>query len=156
MKEREFLRQATVARDRIGMLREQLDRLREDMSYVRRSVLKDDSVQSSTPHDLMGDRVADVCDKIAVREKQLEHWGDVLYSVESAINGIECATCGRVLYLRYVKGLTLEEVAAELGYSGHYIRELHTKGIKEISSLLEGSVVGLCPTERQSLGAVPH
>jgi len=129
---KKFLSQAQTALDKICELKKQIERLTDDMVRLTGGASFGERVQSSPPRDPMGDRVAKVADKIIAREKQLARWENVLYTVEGVLNDIECVTCSKILYKRYVEGLTLEEVADALNYKISYVRLLHTEGIREI------------------------
>jgi len=132
MTARQYLSRGYTATEKITELQKQIARLGDEMTRLSSAVTDGSKVQSTPPKDPMGDRVVEIVDKITVREIQLARWEDVLFEVEDALNGLECVTCSKVLHGRYVRGLTLEEVGAELGYSVHQCRRYHTVGLAEI------------------------
>jgi len=132
MSAKEYLKQAFKAQERMAEIRGQIDQLREEMYRLSCAITEGSKVQTTPPRDPMGDRVAVIVDRISEREAQLARWGDLLYEVEGTLNDVECITCGKVLRARYVRGMTLEEVAVEMGYSHRYIQDLHATGLKEI------------------------
>ena len=132
MTTKNYLSQALKAQGRIAVIKEQIERLRSDMESLSASVIDGSKVQSTPSRDPMGDRLARIIDKIKGREADLAWWEDLLFEVESALNGIDCVTCYKVLHARYIRGAALKEIAAELGYSYSWVKQLHSTGLKEI------------------------
>jgi len=142
MTAKQYLSQAYRAIEKAAELRKQIERLNDEMARLGRSITEGSKVQFTPPKDPMGDRVADVVDKIAAREKQLARWEDILYSVEDALNSLDCVTCYKVLHGKYVQDMTLPEVATELGYSIHQVKRMHTVGLAEIEAFLQSEKLG--------------
>ena len=138
MSPKEFLSQGRKAKDRIVILREQIDRLQDEMHRLSRATTEGSKVQSKPPRDPVGDRVSEIVDKITEREKQLALWEDKLYEVENVLNGLECVTCYKVLHARYVRGLEIWEIAEEQNYSKSYVYTLHTQGLEKIKKSRPG------------------
>jgi len=129
---KQYLSQAYTATQKIVDIREQVVRLREEMTRLGRSISEDTRVQVTRQRDPMGDRVADILDKIDEREKLLARLEDVIFTVETALNRIECVTSYRVLHAHYVRGLKMREIAQELNYSNSYVYALHREGLEKI------------------------
>jgi DNA-directed RNA polymerase specialized sigma subunit len=71
-------------------------------------------------------------ERIAAYEKEIEHKKADLHKAEELISqfkGLE----NKILYYKYVKGMTLSEVADTLGYSGQYIYNKHAEIMKRIN-----------------------
>ena len=132
MNVRKYLFQAYTATERIAEISKQIRQLKDDMTRLGGDTIGGVRVQASLSHDPMGDRLAKIIDKITGREKQLARWQDILCEVNGVLNGIECATFYKVLHARYVRGLSMDAIADELGYSLHWTRKLHAAGVASI------------------------
>jgi len=127
---REFLNQGLVANARISALKEQICNLQEEMVHVRGVTFKEE--KGRAPRDLMGGRVATICDKIIERERQIVYWENIIKQVEMSIDTITGNLPHKVIYAKFIRGLTVCEIAIELRYSRSYVYSLINQGVKEI------------------------
>jgi len=134
MTAREFLKQAYKAQDRISTIKPQIERIESEMVRLGASVTDGSKVKSTPPRDPLGNLLVGKIDKKIELETQLARWENVLHSVISSIEEIDCVTCCKVLRKKYIKGMRLEDIATEMGYSYGYVRSLHAIGLREIRS----------------------
>lgn len=70
-------------------------------------------------------------DRIAFRERELAQKMDDMYKLKkliSAFKGLE----NKIAYLKYVDGMTLEEIAEDMNYSSSYIYKKHAEILRRI------------------------
>jgi len=70
-------------------------------------------------------------DRIAAMEYELAHKMNDLFDAKKLINTFEGLE-NKILYHRYVKGLSLNEVAIELGYTPGHIYNKHAEVMRKI------------------------
>jgi len=87
------------------------------------------------PLDVCLTRMKEICDQVEAYSAILEEKEKTRKEIESRMSEFEGLE-GKVAYLRDVKGMTLPEIAAELGYSYIWIKQIsarinrkHTKNI---------------------------
>ena len=87
------------------------------------------------PLDVCLKRMEEICDQVEEYSTLLENKEKARREIESRMSEFEGLE-GKVAYLRDVKGMTLPEIAAELGYSYIWIKQIsarinrkHTKNI---------------------------
>lgn len=70
-------------------------------------------------------------ERIEVYEKELQHKKNDLKKAEELIRTFQRLD-NKILYYKYVKGMTLEQIADELNYSHGYIKQKHAEIMKII------------------------
>lgn len=96
-----------------------------------------DSVQSSASSDKLGNLVARIVDLeneiISDSIKAVSDMQDRIATIEQ----IDDATEYDILYKRYVKHLTLQQVSEELNYTYQWTVTLHGRALKKIQQIIE-------------------
>ena len=128
MAKREYLKQAFTARRRIRELKEQIARVREEMTCIGSGVIKD-SVQTSPKSDPMGDMLARKLDRIARCEAEIAKWEIMLMDIEDAIDAVENSLCREVLRARYISRKRWDAIAADTGYSMSHLYDIHSRAV---------------------------
>jgi len=73
-------------------------------------------------------------ERIEAYEKELQHKKNDLKKAEELIRTFQ-GLDNKILYYKYVKGMTLEEIANELNYSESHIRKKHAELVRTIKYL---------------------
>lgn len=132
MKPKDFLLQYRRALRRIEYLDKRLQRLYSE-AEVQASAPKSDVVRSSSR---IKDRTAELAVKIAEASERLnvERVEAVLLSetVAEVIDGVQDPVLSRLLFDRYIRGLTWEQTASDIGYD-----PVHTRGRLHGAALIE-------------------
>lgn len=79
--------------------------------------------------DLALERMKQICDQVEVYATLLEEKEKIRKKIEQRISELESIDY-KVCYLRDVKGMTLPEIAAELGYSYSWIKKISMRNKK--------------------------
>lgn len=87
------------------------------------------------PLDICLKRMDEICDQIEEYSTLLENKEKVRKEIESRMSEFEGLE-GKIAYLRDVKGMTLAEIAAELGYSYIWIKQLSARTRKHTRNIL--------------------
>lgn len=115
--------------EKIDVLEERLARIDDRLYAIRRSVISDmpKGGQGKDTVDLIGDKLEinqDINDRLkeAYDKKRL---------IESAIDSMENDRLSVILSLKYIDGLTLDEIAQKLHYSNSHMGVLHRQALDE-------------------------
>lgn len=79
-------------------------------------------------------------ERIEVIEYELAHKMNDLYDMQKmmkAFKGLE----SRILYLKYVEGMTLEQIAEDVGYSSSHIKKRHAEMMRAMHVAKEYSAL---------------
>ena len=123
MKPKEYLNQIQDLEWSIYLNQEAILRIRARLDIKGISYDKD-RVQSS-PEDSMPDIVAGL---IKLEEKNEAKRDELIYMLDvisGQIDGMDDVVDKKILYMRYVKGLSLLAIAKEMSYSYDHIRHRH-------------------------------
>ncbi|MEK4774542.1 hypothetical protein MKY31_30320 [Bacillus sp. FSL M8-0139] len=75
-------------------------------------------------------------ERIAFRERELTNKMDSMYKLKKLINAFK-GLKNKISYLKYVEGMTLEEIAEDLSYSASYIYTKHAEIMRRIKFVEE-------------------
>ncbi|QDZ76719.1 ECF-type sigma factor [Bacillus cereus] len=75
-------------------------------------------------------------ERIAFRERELTNKMDDMYKLKKLISAFK-GLKNKISYLKYVEGMTLEEIAEDLSYSASYIYKKHAEIIRRIKFVEE-------------------
>lgn len=88
---------------------------------------------SSKPH---GDAIIKYMRKVEENEKIIEHCKEKMAEILSVIAKLDNATLRKILLLHYTEGKQLNTIAAEIGYSYPYTKDLHSEALKKIPQII--------------------
>ena len=123
MKPKEYLNQIQSLEWSIYLNQEAIERVRSRLDIKGISYDKD-KVQSS-PEDMMPDMIAGL---ITLEEKNERKRDELVYMLDiisRQIDGMDDVLDKKILYKRYVKGMSLLSIAKEMSYSYDHIRHRH-------------------------------
>ncbi|MDO8159170.1 hypothetical protein FKQ51_17755 [Bacillus toyonensis] len=125
----EWLKDYQKLEDEITYLEHDLDRSKRELKRWVCGDLQEVSLTADSEGAKLEDR-------IAFRERELSSKMDDMYKLKrliSAFKGLE----NKIAYLKYVEGMTLEEIAEDLSYSASYVYKKHAEIIKRIKFVEE-------------------
>lgn len=129
MNVREYLKQLELLKIKIHKKERELEEVRELSQSVGGVNYQRERVQSSNVNSLENH----VLKCIELEEEIKKEIEDFLYLQHEIINQIYCLTNPdyvHLLVMRYVELKKLEEISKIMNYSYQYIRELHTKALR--------------------------
>lgn len=136
MKAKEYLLKIEKNEKLINNKRDELFKLR-CMAESTTIDSANESVQSSASSDKLGNLVARIVDLeneiISDSIKAVSDMQDRIATIEQ----IDDATEYDILYKRYVKHLTLQQVSEELNYTYEWICKLHGRALEKIQQIIE-------------------
>ncbi|PDY76940.1 ECF-type sigma factor [Bacillus cereus] len=125
----EWLKDYQKLEDEIIYLEHDLDRSKRELKRWVYGDLQEVSLTADSEGAKLEDR-------IAFRERELASKMDDMYKLKrliSAFKGLE----NKIAYLKYVEGMTLEEIAEDLSYSASYVYKKHAEIIRRIKFVEE-------------------
>lgn len=136
MKAKEYLLKIEKNEKLINNKRDELFKLR-CMAESTTIDSANESVQSSASSDKLGNLVARIVDlENEIISDSIKAVSDMQERI-AAIEQIDDATEYDVLYKRYVKHLTLQQVSEELNYTYEWICKLHGRALEKIQQIIE-------------------
>lgn len=125
MRPKEYLSQAQRLKKRYESALEDLEYIRTMADGVGAIRYDKDRVQASPEND----RLADYMIRLERAESRVLHAAETYFSAYEDISGkigkIMPGLYSDVLYLRYIRGMQLMDVAEDLNYSYEYIKHIH-------------------------------
>lgn len=103
----------------------------EDLARKVSPSLKKDMVDSSPNQDKLGETVTRIVELQALINREIGILKQKEKEVLLAISKLPSKE-KRLMFLRYVYGLSWEEVAVEMGYSWRQIHNIHSNSLKKI------------------------
>ena len=124
-----FLNGYRWAIEKIDVLEERLARLDDRLYSMRRSIISDmpKGGKGKDTVDLIGDKEELSND---INEKLKEAY-EKKRQIETAIDSMDDDRLSVILSLKYIDGLTLEEIASKLHYSNSHMGVLHRLALDE-------------------------
>lgn len=135
MKAKEYLSQALRLKRRYTNAMEDLDTIRSMASGVTAIRYDKDQIQSSPRNDQMAQYMIRLEKAEARAFKAAEEYFGRFEVIRMQIDMITPQLYSDLLYLRYIKGERLFEIADELGYEYTYMRYIHGKALSEFSKI---------------------
>jgi DNA-directed RNA polymerase specialized sigma subunit len=93
-------------------------------------------VQSSGNSHRSEDEIIRYMRKVEENEAAIEHCKEKMAEILSVIANLRNATLQNILLLHYTEKKKLEIVAAEIGYSYPYTKDLHSEALKKIQPII--------------------
>lgn len=137
MKPKEYLMQALKYKRKYKHALEDLEYIRSMASGVTAIRYDKDQVQTSPESDQMANYMIRLEKAEARALKASEDYFDFYEKIRAQINAITPQMYSDLLYLRYIKGERLFEIADELNYDYDYIRSIHGKALHEFGEIFQ-------------------
>ena len=127
------MRARDIDREINSLLREKED-VRDKILKVTQSYTGDVVSSTRDPHKF---------DRVIELEMEIDRQIDELVRVKAEIlNAISKLSDGRhreILRLRYIRGMTFESIAVEMGYSWRHVCTLHGRALLKIGEVINGN-----------------
>ena len=134
MTAKEYLRQIRTLDKRIGNLRRELESLRSDAYSVPGIRYDKEVVQGGRRHDPMADMVSKFEDKARELDRTAGEYIELRSRIVEQINALDDPVHIELLYLRYIDGLTFEQIAAAMHYTERWTQILHGRALQSFTS----------------------
>lgn len=135
-----FLENISVLEQKIDELKFELDALEKNRIYIRAvnfDKLPGGGRAREASFEKVGDKIADLTRELDAKMAEL---AEARHNAIALIHSLENHSQSRVLFLRYVKRLSFDQLSAELGYAESHVFMLHRNGLAELDKLLCGAV----------------
>lgn len=137
MKPKEYLSQALRLKRKYTNALEELETIRSMASGVTAIRYDKDQIQSSPRNDQMAQYMIRLEKAEASAFKAAEEYFGRYEVIRMQIDMITPQLYSDLLYLRYIKGERLFEIADELNYDYDYIRSIHGKALHEFGEIFQ-------------------
>lgn len=127
-----YLQQIRLYRNRIEVKKKEAAGLQESISFLKGIDYSGDRVQTS-PQDRMSEDVARLLDLEKEISTLIEQYH---YEVDKRINQIhqlKNETYEKILVMRYIEDIPLDEIAKRIPYSYYWACHIHGEALKEFS-----------------------
>lgn len=133
MTAKEYLSQAATLKRRIKQIEDRIEELRTEASSPKAIRYDKDMIQSSPS----GDALANYMIRLDHEERKLirlkEQYLDIHEEIRNRILLVRPDLYADVLYMRYLEGKSLVDIAEELLYSYIYVCKLHGRALLEFA-----------------------
>ena len=131
MTAKEYLSQIRQMRARLQVLQDEIATIRSQAESVRGMDYDKVRVQSSPDMDPLATYLGRLTEAEEELSTELEQYLTVYTQIFRQIANLGMGIYADVLYLRYFDGLSLSEIADQLGYSYDYTRHIHGVALQE-------------------------
>lgn len=129
MTTKEYLLQVKYLDEKIQANKEALEALRDKLTDIT-SKLDEVKVQSSNQSNF-DETLVSVIDLENKISKEVCKYIDLKFKIMSEINAMEDNVLSIILFKRYIRNKSLNQIAKELNYSYDHLRHLHLKALRE-------------------------
>lgn len=136
MTAKEYLRQIRSCDRTITNKLEEVTKLNELMLNVT-SAWKSDVVQSGGSGDKLGDTVAKIIDLQKEINEEIDRLVDLRREVMATIDKVEGSDLRDILYRRYLRFESWEEIAVGTAYTYRHVLRLHGIALKKVSEIMK-------------------
>ena len=136
MTAKEYLRQIRSCDRTITNKLEEVTKLNELMLNVT-SAWKSDVVQSGGSGDKLGDTVAKIIDLQKEINEEIDRLVDLRREVMATIDKVEESDLRDILYRRYLRFESWEEIAVGTAYTYRHVLRLHGIALKKVSEIMK-------------------
>lgn len=135
MTPKQYLQQLSRLKAKYKRALEDVQQIREMMESAGAIRYDKVNIQSSPNNDQMANYMVklDAAEKRAVT--LAEQYLDKYTQIREQIEQVSPQTYGDILYLRYVQGMKLWDIAEELNYAFQWVRVLHGRALVEFGKL---------------------
>lgn len=128
---KQWLSRAQICDREIKVLQTAVDRERDRLTSLTASL--DGAAVSGSPDPHKFDRYVELSADLMARIRQLY---DLKAEVEAGVMRLPAGTLREILLLRYVSGMTWEQIAVTMDLSYRHVCRLHGDALEEIKKIL--------------------
>lgn len=140
MKAKDYLMQCRQIEEQILQIDAEIQSLRDEQILLRSS-WPDGQPHGTGKSDPVGNQAAKIADQIQKLEiKQLKKRGELWLKraeIIETIGLVQDEVLNRLLWLRYVQGVSFEEVAVDMHYSYRHVTRLHGEALQRVEKIMK-------------------
>lgn len=140
MKAKDYLLQCRQIEEQIQQIDAEIQSLRDEQILLR-SPWPDGQPHGTGKSDPVGNQAAKIADQIAELEvKALKKRGELWLKraeIIETIGLVQDEALNRLLWLRYVQGVSFEEVAVDMHYSYRHVTRLHGEALQRVEKFMK-------------------
>ena len=140
MKAKDYLMQCRQIEEQILQIDAEIQSLRDEQILLR-SPWPDGQPHGTGKSDPVGNQAAKIADQIQKLEiKQLKKRGELWLKraeIIETIGLVQDEVLNRLLWLRYVQGVSFEEVAVDMHYSYRHVTRLHGEALQRVEKIMK-------------------
>lgn len=140
MKAKDYLMQCRQIEEQILQIDAEIQSLRDEQILLR-SPWPDGQPHGTGKSDPVGNQAAKIADQIQTLEvKQLKKRGELWLKrseIIETIGMVQDEVLNRLLWLRYVQGVSFEEVAVDMHYSYRHVTRLHGEALQRVEKIMK-------------------
>lgn len=131
MTAKNYLRQIRLLDQKISQRVEEAAELRQLALGFHAVEIKEDAVQTSPDGDKLAEAVGRYVDMEEEIDRMIDDFVDLKHKIIGQIQNISDERLMTVLFLRYVRYLSFEEIAVEMSYTYKWVCDLHGQALQE-------------------------
>lgn len=129
MNAKEYLMQIEICQNTIDEMEELKEEIRENMEHLRSIQTDREKINISKNNDKLLNQIVKMAEIEEEVDKSRLEYIQQKHRITKEIITLGDAKLSRLLSLRYIKKLSLAEIADEMGYDESYTRHLHQKAL---------------------------
>lgn len=133
MKAKEYLGQVLLLNEKINQKQIQYKELLHIATSAGAIRYDKERVQTSLTGDSMSNIVSKYVDLQQEINSDIDHFIDMKNKIINEIQSLSDVKFIKLLFMRYIQGKRLEEIAVDLDYSYQYVKELHGYALKSFT-----------------------
>lgn len=135
MTAKNYLRQIRLLDQRITQRMEEAAELRQLALGFHAVEIKQDAVQTSPDGDKMAEAVGRYVDLEEEINRMIDDFVDLKHKIIGEIQKLDDDRLMTLLHLRYVRYMTFEKIAVEMGYTYQWVCELHGQALQAFEKI---------------------
>lgn len=135
MNAKDYLKQVLLLEEKINQKQMQYKELLRTATLTEAVRYDKEKVQTSLTNDSMSNVVIRYIELQEEINHDIDNFIDIKNKVITEIQALSNAKFVNLLFMRYIQGKKLDEIATSLNYSYQYARELHSRALKAFTKV---------------------
>lgn len=135
MNAKDYLKQVLLLEEKINQKQMQYKELLRTATLTEAVRYDKEKVQTSLTNDSMSNVVIRYIELQEEINHDIDNFIDIKNKVITEIQALSNVKFVNLLFMRYIQGKKLDEIATSLGYSYQYARELHSRALKAFTKV---------------------
>lgn len=135
MNAKDYLKQVLLLEEKINQKQMQYKELLRTATLTEAVRYDKEKVQTSLTNDSMSNVVIRYIELQEEINHDIDNFIDVKNKVITEIQALSNTKFVNLLFMRYIQGKKLDEIATSLNYSYQYARELHSRALKAFTKV---------------------
>lgn len=138
MNAKDYLKQVLLLEEKITQKQMRYDEILRTATSIKAIGYNEEKVQTSSTTDDISNVVIRYMELQEEINHDIDNFIDVKNKVITEIQALSNVKFVNLLFMRYIQGKRLDEIAASLNYSYQYARELHSCALKAFAEVHPG------------------